>query len=245
VSLELLGVFAQGDKMTIILQGLPCSWGKCVFCPFALEQTVNLNQLLENNKKIIDKAVSKIGEDIRRVVVFNGGSFSELPLDTVLRLAPLAKDRVFEIEERSEFVDLGSVERLYRMFEPRKIVIRVGFEVIDEKIRNEYLRKGMSDNEMYRLSSLRIEARKKGIPLEIWTYVLFGIKGIEEDIVRKSIEEFKKLFDGVIAIKYHKYLKNHPEPQPVTQELLSYLRENADEVDLGGEIWNIGGIVPE
>ena len=56
----MIGVFKQedtlGKRLVIVLKGLPCSWGKCVFCPFALEQG-NLKQVIETNRRILKKTI--------------------------------------------------------------------------------------------------------------------------------------------------------------------------------------------
>ncbi len=242
----MLGVFRYNDKLgrrlVVILRGFPCSWGKCTFCPFALEQSTSTSRVIEDNRRIIAEALRELERDpVERVAVFNGGSFHELPYDSVERLRPLARGRIFEVEERSEFVTMNSLEALVEYYRPRRLVVRVGFETAFEEIREGLLRKGMPDSEMHRLSRLRLEARERGLPVEIWTYLLFGMKGISEESVAESLRVFKRLFDGVIAVRYRKYLPSHPEPAPVSPELASLLEREADLVDWGEEQWVIAG----
>ena len=242
----MLGVFRYRDKLghrlVVILQGYPCAWGKCTFCPFALEQSTHIARILETNRRIIARALEEMSrEPAPRVAVFNGGSFHELPYDTVERLRPLAKGRVFEVEERSEYVSLPMLEALVDYYRPRRLIVRVGFETAFEEIREGVLRKGMPDSEMYRLSKLRLEARERGLPVEIWTYLLFGMEGIPDETVAESLKIFKRLFDGVIAVRYRKYLPRHPEPRPVPEWLARLLEEEADLVDWGEEQWVIAG----
>jgi len=243
----LIGVFPENDRLgrrlVVILRGFPCAWGKCTFCPFAVEQSLHTRHVIEDNRKIIGKAVQLAEEGgYERVAVFNGGSFHELPYDSVEKLRPLARGRIFEVEERSEYVTLDMLETLIGYYRPQRLIVRVGFETANERIREEVLRKGMPDSEMLRLSRLRLEARERGLPVEIWTYLLFGMEGIPEDSVYESLRVFKKLFDGVIAVRYHRYLPRHPRPVPVSGDLARFLEENADLVDWGGEDqWVIGG----
>ncbi|MEB2837196.1 MAG: hypothetical protein GSR80_000394 [Desulfurococcales archaeon] len=242
----MLGVFRYRDKLghrlVLILRGFPCSWGRCTFCPFALEQSTSTARVIGDNRRIIERAIEEIRrEPVGRVAVFNGGSFHELPYDTVERLRPLARGRVFEVEERSEFVTLDSLEALVDYYRPRRLIVRVGFETAFEDIREGLLRKGMPDSEMHRLSRLRLEARSRGLPVEIWTYLLFGMEGIPEETVVESLRAFKRLFDGVIAVRYVKYLPSHPDPAPVSEALAKTLEEEADLVDWGGEQWEIAG----
>jgi uncharacterized Fe-S cluster-containing MiaB family protein len=249
----LIGVFRENDKLgrrlVVILRGFPCSYGKCTFCPFAIEQSVSPSVILRDNRRIISQAI-KEKEDYNpeRIAVFNGGSFHELPYDTVERLRPLATGVVFEVEERSEYVTLESLRALLDYYKPERLIVRIGFESFDEEIREEVLRKGMPDSELQRVVRVRIEAQSMGLPVEIWSYLLFGMEGIPEETVARSLRAFKKIFDGVIAVRYRKYLPHHPEPIPVSDKLRDLLTREADLVDWGGEEWIIGrskGVAPE
>ncbi len=243
----MIGVFRVEDRLgrrlVVILKSYPCSWGRCIFCPFSIEQSLSIKDIIETNERVINEALGIVREEgIGRVAVFNGSSFHELPLDTVLKLPPLAEGRVFEVEERSEYVSKDSLKYLLRLLRPKELVVRVGFEVWDEGIREGYLRKGMPNSEVIRLANLRKELKREGLPIKFIIYVLFGMEGIPEGKVKESVIKFKELFDGVIAIKYRKYLPNHPNEAPVSKELAKYLEENADLVDWGtNEEWVIEG----
>ncbi len=228
--------------MVVILRGFPCGYGRCTFCPFALEQATSTGRVIADNRRIIGEAVERAErEGVRRVAVFNGGSFHELPLDTVVLLRRLSRGRVFEVEERSEYVTLESLEALVGLLEPERLIVRVGFETAFEDIREGVLRKGMPDSEMHRLSRLRLEARGRGLPVEIWTYLLFGMEGIPDETVAESLRVFRRLFDGVIAVRYRRYLPGHPRAKPVPEWLARLLEEEADLVDWGGDQWVIAG----
>ncbi len=240
----MIGVFKQedalGKRLVIVFKGLPCSWGKCNFCPFALEQG-NLKQVIETNRRILEDAEKILEkEHIDRITIFNGGSFYELPLDTIIRLNNITRNRIVDIETRPEFIDYNIVVNTINILGSRRLVIRIGFEVIDEYVRNKILNKGIPQQEIYRIANLRKQLMKNNIPAEIIAYVLFGIEGISEDMVIKSVEEFNKLFDGVIAIKYKKYLPKHPRQTSVSEKLIKYLKENTLLVDMGEEeYWEI------
>ena len=242
----MLGVFKYDDKLgrrlVVILQGFPCAYGKCTFCPFALEQSLHPAKLVETNRRIIDEALRAKREwRPERIAVFNGGSLHELPLNIIEMLRPLARDVVFEVEERSEYVTLDSIRWLLNLLEPRRLVVRIGFENIDEDVRERVLRKGMPDSELRRIARLRLEARRLGLPVDFYTYLLFGMEGIPEETVERSIHEFKKMFDAVIAVRYRQYMPSHPKPVPVSRRLATLLEDEADLVDWGGDQWVIAG----
>ncbi|NPA04940.1 MAG: hypothetical protein GXO09_02445, partial [Crenarchaeota archaeon] len=170
-----------------------------------------------------------------------GGSFYELPFDTVIGASRLARGLIVDIESRPEYINDHSVEATLSLLGARRLVVRLGFEVWDEVLRNRVLRKGIPQSEVYRVAELRRRLRERGVPVEFLVYVLFGIEGVSEDAVVRSVEEFNKLFDGVIAVRYRRYPGLKPREVGVSEKLLSYLRDRCLLVDLGeGEEWVIG-----
>jgi len=152
----------------------------------------------------------------------------------------LQGENIFEIESRSEYITLDSIKALLSYYQPKKLIIRIGFEIYDENIREKLLVKGMPNSELHRIHKLRNEVKRLNLPVEFWTYVLFGIEYILEEKVIESVRIFRKLFDGIIAIKYKKYLFHHPREKPISKPLVRFLEENTDLVDWGGEQWIIG-----
>jgi len=243
----LLGYWCKSDRLgrrlVLILQGLPCAWGRCRFCPFALEQGVRLSEVIETNRRIIREARNAL-ESCRatRISIFNGSSFYELPVDTLVELRSLTGGKVVDIEARPEYLTLERLRWTLDTLGARMLVVRVGFEVFDEKLRNEYLGKGIPQEELYRVSRLRLEARRRGLPVLVYTYLLFGIEGVPEEEVVRSLREFNKLFDGVIAVRYHRYVESHPREAPVSPRLREVLEREALMIDWGEEEeWIIAG----
>ncbi len=225
-----LGSFYSEDKLgrrlIVILQGQPCSWGRCVFCPFQEEQGTLL-EVIKNNRRILAEAEEIAREKrVERISVFNGGSFFELPVDTLVRLRKLCAGKVVDVESRPEFVDFDSVVGALQSLGASQLVVRVGFECFDERLRNKLLNKGIPQSEVYRLAELRRELRKRGYPIKFIVYVLFGIEGLPEEKVVESVREFNKLFDGVIAIRYKRFKPEHPREVEVSSELKKFLEEN-------------------
>lgn len=231
-------------RLVLVLRGLPCSYGRCRFCPFALEQG-GLRAVLETNEALLREARAVAEEvDPERVSVFNGGSFYELPLAVVQKLAPITRGRVVDVESIPGFVTEESVEATYELLKPRSLVIRVGFEVYDEGLRRK-LGKDFPNSEVRRLSELARELRSRGLDVRVLSYVLFGIEGVPEEKVVESVEELGRLLDGVIAVRYRRYLPHHPREVEVSPRLAKYLEERALYVDWGeGEEWEISGTGP-
>jgi len=240
----MIGVFPIHDKLgkrlILVLKGLPCSWNKCTFCPFFLEQG-SLPQVLKVNSELIEQAIKILSrEDYERITIFNGGSFYELPINTVIKLSKITNSRVVDIETRPEFIDYDTITKTLEILKPKRLVIRIGFEVIDDEVRNKILNKGIPQQEVYRIAGLRKKLQKDKLPVEIISYVLFGMKGISEELVKRSVQEFNELFDGVIAIRYRKYLAHHPEEVEISKDLIEFLKKNTLLIDWSEqEFWEV------
>ncbi len=238
-----VGVFPEDEgplapRLVLILRGPPCTWAKCTFCPFAIDQTLDMRRLIEDNTKIISEAEELLEEkNYPRISIYNGGSIYELPLHTLAQLAPLTRNRMVDVETRPEMATRESIQALLRLLEPRHLVIRIGFENIDEHIREDVLRKGIPQQEIHRITRLAKTLREEGQPVSFCTYILFGMEGIPEETVIETLRYFKQTLGCTIAVRYQKILPNHPSPKPVTRELRETLESMADLVDWGGEQW--------
>jgi hypothetical protein len=233
----MIGVEVEGQKATIILKNFPCGWNKCVFCCFSDESSSDLEEILRVNRGIISKVKEAI-DSIRRIVIFNGGSFFELPRSVRAELVTITKEKTVEIETRPEFVSEESISMLLKEMHPSELVIRIGFENISDRIRNGLLNKGIDESEIRRVAKLRTTMSKEGV--KFVSYVLFGMRGISEESVMRSVKVFKRLFDGVIAIRYRRYKITMPETVESSRGLMDFLYKNCMEVDLtDSRIWEV------
>ncbi|RLG71899.1 MAG: hypothetical protein DRO08_04035, partial [Thermoprotei archaeon] len=178
-----------------------------------------------------------------RISVFNGGSFYELPLNVVLKLSEITENKIVDIETRPEFISKEVLLKTKQILNAKELVVRVGFENFNEKIMNIVLNKGISQEEITRLSKLRENFKRENIPIKLIAYVLFGIEGVPEETIVESVEKFNKLFDGVIAIKYRRYLKHHPKEIPISENLVNFLKRNTLLIDWSTSEINVVGKV--
>ncbi|MCP8305169.1 MAG: hypothetical protein H3Z50_06880 [archaeon] len=232
----------RAKRIIAILKGSVCSWNRCTFCCFYEEAAKDLGDLFLTGKDILLKIKELMREKpVDRLSFFNGGSFFELPLSVVSDLSQVTKQKLVEIESRPEFLELDSIHHLYKILDPRRLVIRIGFESIYDKIRNSLLIKGISDGEVKRVVELRGYMKNEfDGEVDFIAYVLFGIDGIDEQSVMASVKEFNKHLDGVIAVKYRMYHEWMPREIGVSQSLLEFLRRNCLDVDMTeSEIWRI------
>ncbi|MFX0132240.1 MAG: hypothetical protein ACFFDN_01210 [Candidatus Hodarchaeota archaeon] len=230
----MLGSWIDQDKqeITIILTNFPCSYNQCTHCPFEIESIDDEQEITITNRQIIDDALEKITEfDLKNVKIFNGGSFFELPDEVFPILKSITEDRVVSIESRPEFLSKKSVSLIFDKLKPLKLNIFTGFDSLDETIRNKLLNKGIPRSEIDRIS----KDLKNIENVQLFSYVLFGIKGVSEESVKDSILYFNKYLNGVSAIEFRENPKTELKHQNISEQLKKFLIQNCINVDFIGD----------
>ncbi len=225
-------------KLTLVLKSFKCSWNKCIFCNFADESANSYNELRRINLKILEKATRiDYDERIDELVIFNGGSFFELPFDIIIKISELTTNKIMNIETRPNFITEESILMTLRLLDPKKLIIRIGFESFFSEIR-DILNKNITQKEILRIIQLRKSFKDKNVIFV--AYVLFGMDKIGEKSVETSVTEFNKIFDGVIAIKYRKYKNHMPKSISPSKKLLNFLKNSCLDLDMAeDELWKI------
>ncbi len=144
-------------RLTLLLPGKGCSWaretGGCTMCGFS-------QKIEQVSKSFTDKdliAMYKIAELMTMkdqpflLTIYNGGSFinnKEISLHVQKEICqkinrhPTIK-KLF-IESRAEFVTAEKMQTLKKTLGGKILTVAVGLEAQDDKVRNVYIRKGLS-----------------------------------------------------------------------------------------------------
>ncbi|MHA1377371.1 MAG: hypothetical protein ACTSRG_03205 [Candidatus Helarchaeota archaeon] len=238
----MLGSWVNKEKteITLILTNFPCSYNKCYHCAFDIESINDKEEISSTNKGIIEEARVKIEEyNIKKIKIFNGGSFFELPAQVFQDLKQITKNKELSLESRPEFLSKKTITHLFEKLKPSKLNIYVGFDSADEKIRNTILNKGISQNEIDRIINI-----SKNTRAFFFSYIIFGIEGISEDLIKDSVLFFKKNLSGVSAIQFRENLKSKLKTHKISEDLRKFLIENCENVDFIGdddEQWLLSG----
>lgn len=235
----MLGNFFDDEKgiLTIILMGFPCSWNSCQHCYFDDEATSDEFILLRENKKILSKSSEIIEtKEINLIKIFNGGSFFELPKELFPLFRTIFQYKEISIESRPEFITKSSIKSLMNELNPKFLNVFIGFDSFSEKIRNTVFNKNIPQSEITRMASMKIKN------VSFYSYVVFGIEGISEASVKRSVEKFNSLFKGVTAIEYRYRPRLRLNHQIISESLKNWLKSNCLNVDFIGnddEQWAI------
>ncbi|NLD16798.1 MAG: radical SAM protein, partial [Tissierellia bacterium] len=132
--MERYGRIENKDKREIVLlKGYPCVWGKCTFCDYIDDNTVDLDEMVKTNKIILEEVTGEFG----KLEVINSGSVFELPPQTLL-------DIKNKVDEKNIKTIVFEVYYNYRMrldeirdfFNGINVEFKTGVETFDEYFRN-------------------------------------------------------------------------------------------------------------
>lgn len=220
----------KNEREIVLLKGFPCKWGKCTFCDYILDNSVNKEDMVKLNKEMLDKVTGEYGV----LEVINSGSCFELPEETLSDIKTVIKEKnIGKIFFESHWIYRNRLDEIRNMFNI-PITFKCGIETFDENFRNNILKKG---------------AKFSG-PEEVSKYfssicLMVGIKGQTQEMIRKDMEYLLKYFERGcvnIYIENSTSLKRDEELVRWFNKEYGYLEENPNiEVLWNNTDFGVGG----
>jgi len=190
-------------RLTLLLPGKGCEWaaktGGCTMCGFP-------KRIREISKKFSPKdllILYKIADLLTRkdkpfnLTIYNGGSFlnnyeisREIQLEICRRFYRHSFLKKLFIESRVEFITLSKIQAIKDILREKILMIGIGLEAENDKIRNVFIRKGLNREDYERTVQL---LKENGV--RILTYVL--IKPIyltEKETIEEAIRTIEYAF---------------------------------------------------
>ncbi|MGL4910606.1 MAG: radical SAM protein, partial [Cetobacterium sp.] len=126
----------KNKREIVLLKGLPCKYGKCKFCNYIEDNSIDLEEI----DKVNEDALKEVTGEFHALEVINSGSVFELPESTLKRI----KDVVLEKNIKLIYFEIyyGYKNRLKEIqdyFDGIEIRFRMGMETFDNEFRiNSY-----------------------------------------------------------------------------------------------------------
>jgi len=191
-------------RLTILLPGKGCEWaiktGGCTMCAFGkraqeIGKNFSANDLLALFQIALD--LTKCQQPIN-LTIYNGGSFlneREIPLEVQLKICQKVKEhpsiKKLFIESRVEFITQEKIRMLKNKLKNKKLMIGIGLEAQDDKIRNILIKKGLDKKDYEKAVKLLKENEVK-----VLTYVLLKpIYLTEKEAIEEAIKTIKYAFE--------------------------------------------------
>lgn len=227
-------VEAKNQREMVLLKGFPCTWGRCAFCDYVLDNSTDEKEMVEFNRNILKNVTGQYGV----LEVINSGSVFELPTATLEEIKKIVLEK--NIKKLFFEVYWSYKDRLQeiRDFFGVEIIFKCGIETFDDNFRNKILKKGAVFQ-----SPQEVAGYFKSICL------LVGVEGQTKEMISYDIEYLEKYFEyGCVNLYVENTTSIKPDYdlQKWFKEKYSYLNDNPkievlwNNTDLG-----VGGIINE
>jgi len=212
----------KNPREIVLLKGKPCFWGKCSFCDYIEDNSLNEAEI----EHINIGALSNVSGKYKALEIINSGNVFELTNATMNNIKQVCKDKSIEtLFFESHWAYHKRLDEIRRFF-GLPIIFKCGIETFDDDFRNTVLNKGA-----YFSSPEEVAGYMDSICL------LVGIKGQTKQMIAKDMEILLKHFKyGCVNVFTPNSTKIEPD-----YELISWFKEsyahigNLDNIDV---LWN-------
>ena len=223
-------ILEKNIREIVLLKSFPCSYGKCKFCNYIEDNSIDKDEINNINFDILEKITGEFGV----LEVINSGSVFELPDETLEKIKDITIKKDIKILYFEAYYGyINRLEEIRKKFDNVEVRFRIGIETFDDNYRiNTYGKNFEITNPIL-----------KKISNEFYSACLLVCTvGQTKEMIAKDIkiglENFKQItinvfIDNGTEVKQDKELVNW------LMEEYSYLKENPrvellyDNKDLG------------
>lgn len=165
----------------VLLKSFPCIWGKCSFCDYINDNSLNEEEIVKLNKEVL----KNITGEFKVLEVINSGSCFELPKETLNDIKKIIQEKnIKKLFLESHWCYKNRLDEM-REFFGIPIIFKIGVETFNNNFRNLVLNKNANFK----------------TPEDVKTHfesvcLLIGIKGQSKEMIQNDID---------IVLKHFKY----------------------------------------
>ena len=225
---------AKNEREIVLLKGRPCKWGKCAFCDYISDNSINEALIEECNKDVLSRVTGRF----QKLEVINSGSVFELTENTLGMIKHIVTEKdIQKLFFECHWLYRSRLKEIEDFFE-RPIIFKCGIETFDNEFRNNVLRKGFVLTE----------------PAEAAKYfesicLMVGVKGQTKEMIKKDIDFLLRYFKyGCINI-----FNDNSTNIKSDEEIIGWFKDNYSYINNYPNIevlwqntdFNVGGIINE
>nr|WP_297396702.1 radical SAM protein [uncultured Peptostreptococcus sp.] len=203
----------KNPREIILLRSHPCRWGRCFFCDYISDNSIDEEEMISVNKKVLEDVRGLYG----RLEVINSASVFELPMETLedIRKVCVAKG-IKEIFFEAYYNYRTRLDEIRDFFDGIEVSFKCGIESFDDDFRNGYLNKNISFKDAKEVASYFDNI-----------CLLVGIKGQTKEMIDRDMKLLQENFKrGCINI----YVEN-TTPVKRDQAIVDYFRDKYSYMD--------------
>lgn len=131
-------IFGKNEREIILLKSLPCSYGKCAFCNYILDNSIDENEINLINSKVLEE----ITGDFSVLEIINSASVFELPKETLENIRIIADKKQIKVLYFEVFFSfINRLDEIKDFFPNQEIRFKVGIETFDDNYRINIFKK--------------------------------------------------------------------------------------------------------
>ena len=163
----------------VLLKAFPCVWGKCSFCDYIDDNSLNEEEIVKLNKEVL----KNITGEFKVLEVINSGSCFEIPKETLNDIKKIIQEKNIEkLFLESHWCYKNRLDEM-REFFGIPIVFKIGVETFDNNFRNLVLNK----NANFKTPD-DVKEHFQSVCL------LIGVKGQTKEMIKRDIDIVLKNF---------------------------------------------------
>ena len=163
-----------------LLKAFPCIWGKCSFCDYIDDNSLNEEEIVKLNKEVL----KNITGEFKVLEVINSGSCFEIPKETLNDIKKIIQEKSIEkLFLESHWCYKNRLDEM-REFFGIPIIFKIGVETFDNNFRNLVLNKNANFK-----TPEEVKENFQSVCL------LIGVKGQTKEMIKRDIDIVLKNFD--------------------------------------------------
>lgn len=173
-------IIDKHPREIVLLKGSPCKWGKCSFCDYIKDNSIDIDM----NHRINIDVLKNITGEYGVLEVINSGNIFELPTDTLKYLKDIIDDKKIKILYfEAHWIYRKKIKGM-RDFFGIKTVVKTGLESFNWEFREKILLKGFNYQSIGELKKYFDSV-----------CLMPGILGQTKEIIKNDIKMAMKYFD--------------------------------------------------
>lgn len=199
-------VTGKNEREICLLKGFPCKWGKCAFCDYIEDNSIDGAAMEELNRRVLDQVTGEKGV----LEVINSGSCFELPDKTLEDISRVLREkRIKRLFMESHWMYRRRLDQM-RGRMGIDVVFKIGVETFDRDFRERVLNKNADFDG----------------PEEVARYfdspcLMVGIQGQTREMIAYDMDCLKKYFKlGTVNV-----YNNNTTPIKRDEELVKWFME--------------------
>ncbi len=176
-------ILSKRKREIVLLRGSGCIYKRCAFCDYFNDSDRDESANFQLNREVLSRVSGEFGD----LEIINSGSVFELDKNTLSLIKDIAyKKAIKTLHFEAHYLYRDRIEELRRYFSDFDLKMKLGLETFDRELRENYLKKGIPEDNPEIISRGFDEAN-----------FLFGISGQSVSSMEKDITLGLKYFERI------------------------------------------------